>query len=45
MGSNYDTMLGVWTGEPGSMTRVVCNDNALSKVQSQLTFKYAADVV
>ena len=44
MGSNYDTMLGVWTGEPGSMTRVVCNDNALGKVQSQLNFKYAANV-
>jgi len=44
MGSNYNTMLGVWRGAPGSLTLVGCNDNALGKVQSQFNFKYTVGV-
>jgi hypothetical protein len=27
LGSNYDTVLGVWTGSQGSLTSVACNDD------------------
>jgi len=37
-GSNYDTVLAVWSGTPGSLVAVACNDNAsVSTNQSQLS--------
>ncbi len=36
-GSDYDTVLAVWTGTPGSLTEVACNDDAAG-VQSGLDF-------
>jgi C1A family cysteine protease len=33
-GSNYDTVMGVWTGSRGSLTRIRWNDNANSTVKS-----------
>ena len=44
-GSNYNTMLGVWFGEPGSLTLVKCNNDAAGTQQSQVNFKYLKDVV
>jgi len=40
IGSSYDTTLSVWTGTPGSLTNVACNDDILSGsiTQSSLTF-------
>jgi len=40
IGSSYDTTLSVWTGAPGSLTNVACNDDILSGsiTQSSLTF-------
>jgi hypothetical protein len=43
MGSPYDTTLSVWTGAPGSLTNVACNDDisippSVHIKQSQLTF-------
>jgi hypothetical protein len=38
IGSNYDTVLSIWTGSPGSLTNVACNDdiNTGIVIQSQL---------
>jgi hypothetical protein len=38
IGSSYDTVLSIWTGSPGSLTSVACNDdiNPGIVVQSQL---------
>jgi len=37
MGSNYDTWIAVWTGSPGSLTLVDCNDDlSLDVTQSML---------
>ncbi len=36
-GSNYDTILSVWTGAPGSFASVQCNDDAVG-LQSQISF-------
>jgi photosystem II stability/assembly factor-like uncharacterized protein len=33
-GSNFDTMIGVWTGRRGNLTEVACNDNASASSQS-----------
>ena len=41
-GSNYDTMLGVWEGIPGTLTPIVCNNNARGTVQSQVSFNYTS---
>jgi hypothetical protein len=45
IGSTYDTTLSVWTGTPGSLANVACNDNlsappvnAIHIKQSQVTF-------
>ncbi|MGB8214463.1 MAG: cohesin domain-containing protein [Anaerolineales bacterium] len=36
-GSNYDTLLGIWTGNaPSSLTSAGCNDDASGTLQSQL---------
>ncbi len=39
IGSSYDTVLSIWTGSPGSLTSVACDDdiNPGIVVQSQLT--------
>lgn len=36
-GSDYDTVLGIWTGDQHPLTRVTCNDNGTGDtLQSQL---------
>jgi subtilase family serine protease len=44
IGSAYDTTLSVWTGTPGNLTNVACNDDIVSgqDTQSSLTFTAAA---
>ena len=37
-GSNYDTVLAVWTGSRGSLTNVACSDDAAAGLQSQVQF-------
>jgi hypothetical protein len=43
-GSNYDTVLGVYTGSPGSLAQVTCNDDAVpgSEVYSNVSFSASA---
>jgi hypothetical protein len=41
-GSDYDTMLSVYTGSPGLLTQVACNDDAGGGTQSELTFQAEA---
>jgi hypothetical protein len=43
IGSTYDTTLSVWTGTPGSLTNVACNDDISAGVirQSLVTFSTA----
>jgi hypothetical protein len=36
IGSDYDTVLAVWTGDRGSLTEVDCNDEAPGGLQSQI---------
>lgn len=38
-GTNYDTMLAVWTGTPGNLTNVACNDDTNSP-----NFSYQSEV-
>jgi hypothetical protein len=40
-GSSYDTILTAWTGSPGALSQVVCNDD-FSGLQSLITFTAAA---
>ena len=42
-GSNYDTMLAVWTGTPGNLTNVACNDDAEGTLQSKAFFTAQAN--
>jgi len=44
IGSVYDTTLSVWTGTPGNLTNVACNDDVSSGqyTQSMLSFSAAA---
>lgn len=42
-GSNYDTTLSVYTGSPGSLTQLACNDDAQG-LQSQVIFTATAGV-
>jgi hypothetical protein len=44
IGSAYDTTLSVWTGTPGSLTNVACNDDVAAGqyVQSMLSFSATA---
>ncbi len=37
-GSNYDTILTVWTGSWGSLSSVACNDDASGGLQSKVVF-------
>jgi hypothetical protein len=41
-GSDYDTILGLYTGEPGSFTEVACNDDFQFGLQSQVRFDASA---
>lgn len=41
-GSNYDTVLGVYTGTPGSFTSVVCNDDITGGQTSSVQFNATA---
>lgn len=34
--SNYDTILGVWAGEPGNLELIACNDDSQDNTQSSL---------
>jgi len=38
-GSNYDTVLAVFTGTRGALTRITCNDDASGSFQSKVTFE------
>jgi len=40
-GSNYDTVLAVWTGSRGSLTSIACNDD-YSSLQSKVEFSVTA---
>lgn len=42
-GSNYDTTVSVYTGSPGSLNQIACNDDAGS-LQSQVIFNATAGV-
>jgi hypothetical protein len=42
IGSNYDTVLAVWTGSRGSLNEVTCNDDDLGVQQSKLEFTAVA---
>jgi hypothetical protein len=41
LGSDYDTTLSVYTGSPGSLTQIACNDDAVG-VQSAVLFDAAS---
>lgn len=43
VGSNYDTILSVYSGKPGALTSVACNDDAVG-VQSAVEVSLAANV-
>jgi predicted secreted protein len=36
LGSDFDTALAVWSGEPGSLENIACNDNAGQILQSRV---------
>ncbi|GIV70075.1 clostripain-related cysteine peptidase [Caldilinea sp.] len=38
-GSNYDTVLAIFTGARGALNRLTCNDDASGSVQSQVIFE------
>ncbi|MGB9774694.1 MAG: hypothetical protein ACPL4I_11845, partial [Bacteroidota bacterium] len=38
-GSDYDTVLAIFTGTRGALNRVTCNDDALGSFQSQVIFE------
>lgn len=41
-GSDYDTTLSVWTGEPGQLEQVACNDDRGGDLQSRVNVEVAA---
>jgi hypothetical protein len=41
-GSDYDTTLSVYTGAPGALTQIACNDDAAGSVQSRVRFDATA---
>jgi len=43
-GSNYDTVLGVYTGMPGALTQIGCNDDDNVTVQSRVRFDAVAGI-
>ncbi len=42
-GSNYDTVLAVFTGVRGSLNRITCNDDSSNTLQSQVEFEVVAN--
>jgi hypothetical protein len=45
IGSNYDTVLSVWTGSEGSLSLVTCNDDiSLDELQSKVNFSAQAGI-
>ena len=43
-GSDYDTTLSAYSGSPGALSQIACNDDAGGGVQSQVGFNAAAGV-
>jgi hypothetical protein len=43
-GSNYDTTLSVYTGSPGTLTQIACNDD-FDSLQSAVSFEAAAGTI
>src|SRR4051794_14926624 len=41
-GSNYDTTLSVYTGSPGALTQIACDDDTSSGLQSEVQVSVAA---
>jgi hypothetical protein len=41
-GSDYDTTLSVYTGAPGALTQIACNDDAVGSLQSRVRFDATA---
>jgi hypothetical protein len=44
LGSNYDTTLSLYTGTPGSLTQIACNDDSGGTAQSRVRFDAVAGV-
>lgn len=44
-GSNYNTVLGVWTGYPGNLTLLGCSDDAPGSIQSAVQVQATAGTV
>jgi hypothetical protein len=42
LGSDYDTTLSVYTGTPGALTQIACNDDAAGSLQSRVRFDATA---
>jgi len=45
IGSDYDTMLAVWTGTRGNLNLIACNDDRPSDLQSELIINVSSGVV
>jgi hypothetical protein len=45
LGSNYDTVLAIWTGSPGSLTASGCSDDASGTTQSLLDLWVTQDTL
>jgi len=41
--SDYDTVLAVFTGARGALNRIICNDDADGRIQSEVIFPVSAD--
>jgi hypothetical protein len=42
LGSDYDTTLSVYTGTPGALTQIACNDDVAGSLQSRVRFDATA---
>ena len=45
IGSDYDTMLAIWTGTRGNLNLIACNDDRPSDLQSELIINVSSGVV
>jgi hypothetical protein len=43
-GSDYDTTLSAWLGEPGNLAEVACNDDTFDSLQSRIRFDVTSGV-
>ena len=43
-GADYDTFIAIWTGSPGDLDLVACNNDANGTKQSQLAIQVQKDV-